>query len=262
MSSDAQRWLEDHLEQQGCPGAGDVMAEGEAAGYSEATLREAAESLGVVQEGTGWKLPISFYEKAKARWDAQRAMSTAVREYLDAVLGDTEGWCCAGSGVPYWKTKPDGTRVIEHTSFMPCILPWPAQADTIERWILAEAATRDTWVCPYVHRAGIRSLGGSVLRRLAHADIDGTLNLDDVHDLGGFAVATGQPGHAHLYVPLSEPVSVYQHQRLCEGLRDHLGGDDKIRDNDLLRPVGTLNHKIPLLVPGAEPAPVEWLVKP
>jgi hypothetical protein len=181
-----------------------------------------------------------------------------LREYLDAVLGGTQGWCCGGSGVPYLKS--DGT--IAHNSFAPRILEWPRQADVIERWILSDAATRDVWVCPYVHRAAVRQVYEGVTHRLVHADVDGGLNLDDVYDLGGFAVATGQDGHAHVYVPLSEPVSAYQHGRLCEGLRDHLKGDNKVRDNDLMRPVGTLNHKVPLLSPGADPAAVTWLVKP
>jgi hypothetical protein len=55
-------------------------------------------------------------------------------------------------------------------------------------------------------------------------------------------------------------VPAHWHRALCEGLRDYLGGDNKIRDNDLLRPPGTLNHKP--AAKGGEPAPVEWLVRP
>ncbi|MGB0972436.1 MAG: hypothetical protein ACPGVG_15980 [Mycobacterium sp.] len=43
-------------------------------------------------------------------------------------------------------------------------------------------------------------------------------------------------------------------------LRDHLGGDSKISDNDLQRPPGTLNHK-PTMA-GGEPTSVRWLIEP
>jgi hypothetical protein len=109
-------------------------------------------------------------------------------------------------------------------------------------------------------RYAARREGEAVTHQLVHNDVDGDPNLDKVRAIGGFVVASGTPGHVHVYVPLTEPVPAHWHRALCEGLRDYLGGDDKIADNDLLRPPGTLNHK---QVPkGGEPVPVEWLVRP
>ena len=102
--------------------------------------------------------------------------------------------------------------------------------------------------------------GQAVTHQLVHADVDGGLNLDKVAALGGFVIASGGgPGRGRVYVPLREPVPHHWHRVLCEGLRDHLGGDHKIRNNNLLRPPGTLNHKP--TVHGGAPVPVTWRVR-
>ena len=187
-------------------------------------------------------------------------MSTAdVRLYLDATLGTTQGWLSAASGAP----KLTAAGVIKHDSFTPRFLEWPHQADAAEQWLTQTGHTRDVWVCPYLMRSAARRAGEAVARTQAHTDIDhGHLNAEKVCQLGGFAVASGRPGNGHVYAQLAETVTPERHTALCRGLGDHFGGGEKINDNDLLRPPGTFNHKIPLLTPGADPAPVEWLVKP
>ena len=45
-------------------------------------------------------------------------------------------------------------------------------------------------------------------------------------------------------------------------MRAYFGGDDKIADNDLLRPVGSVNYKAVVFDGLDEPYPVEWIVKP
>jgi hypothetical protein len=182
-----------------------------------------------------------------------------IREYLDVCIGDTAGWLCAASGVPYL-TK---AGAIDHKDFTPRFFEWPNQADAAEQWLTTTAETRDTWLCPYVMRHAARRAGEAVVRTQIHTDIDHAhLDAEKVRELGGFAVASGRPGNGHVYVQLTETVPVEWHTALCRGLGDHFGGGEKINDNDLLRPPGTFNHKIPLLDPGADPAPVEWLVKP
>ena len=181
------------------------------------------------------------------------------REYLDVTLGATEGWLCAGGGAPYLTAAGS----IKHKDFTPRFFIWPGQAHAAEQWLTETAQTRDVWVCPYVMRTAVRRAGDAVVRVQIHTDIDhGSLEAEKVRQLGGFAVASGRPGNGHVYVRLTETVPVEWHTALCRGLGDHFGGGEKINDNDLLRPPGTFNHKIPLLTPGADPAPVEWLVKP
>ena len=130
-------------------------------------------------------------------------------------------------------------------------------------WIGSAVAPRnDVYVCTNLMWSDKRAQGAAVTHTLIHADKDtGQLDPEKVRAIDGFAVASGTPGHGHVYVQLSEPVTAAQHRVLCRALGDYLGGADaKISDNDVLRPPGTLNHKP--TVTGGEPAAVEWLVRP
>ncbi len=103
----------------------------------------------------------------------------------------------------------------------------------------------------------------AVEHRWLHSDIDrepfDSVKAEKLDNIGGFAIASGSPDHAHVYVPLSESVSAEQHEELCIGLGKYLGGaDSKISDNDVLRLPGTSNHK-PRVRNGEPIAPVRWL---
>jgi hypothetical protein len=183
-----------------------------------------------------------------------------LRDYLDAVLGTTEGWLTGAFGIGGYF---DENGKYKFKEFRPRFYPWPADADRVEREFLQEAYVSDVYLCPYVMRYAKRAKHDAVVRQLAHTDVDGALlDLDRVRELGGFAVGSGTPGHGHAYVRLSEPVTGSQHEALCRGLSAQLNGDPaKISDNDVLRPPGTFNHK-PVALGGDAAAPVEWLVRP
>jgi hypothetical protein len=76
-----------------------------------------------------------------------------------------------------------------------------------------------------------------------HSDADGQVDTDKVEATeGAFAVASGSPGHAHVYVRLSESISCAGHDALGKALGAYAVGADadcKFSDNDLLRPPGT-----------------------
>lgn len=122
----------------------------------------------------------------------------------------------------------------------------------------------DVFATPYSHD-GPRRAGGATSRRHVHCDVDGALDLDKVKALGGMAVASGsvdaagQP-HGHVYLRLSEDVPAHLHTALCRALGKTIGGDladeSKIRDNDVLRPAGTVNHK------HGQARSVSWLISP
>jgi hypothetical protein len=185
-----------------------------------------------------------------------------IREYLDACIGDTTGFLHIATGAngyftPGGKyTYPDGDWTQSH-------FEWPPEADRAVREIGRAAAEprTDVYVCPYLMWGDKRAQGAAVARRIVHADCDGDIDLDKVHAIGGFAVASGTPGHAHVYVQLAESVPANQHRELCRALGDYLGdADPKISANDVLRPPGTLNHKE--AARGGFSTPVEWLVRP
>ena len=115
---------------------------------------------------------------------------------------------------------------------------------------------------PVPVRRKARNKGEALARPLCHADIDGGLDLDLVRAIeGAFAVSSGTPGHGHVYVALTESVTEAQHEMLCRWLGERLGhADNKVSDNDVLRPPGTLNWKP--TVDGGQPLPVVWAVKP
>lgn len=173
--------------------------------------------------------------------------------YLDATLGTTPGWLTAfiGTGGHY-----NGNGKYTFTQTYPRAYEWPAEAERAERELTQESFLNDVYVAPYVMRSGVRRQGESVARPIVHCDVDDNFDWAKAVTLGAFAVGSGQEGHAHVYVPLTESVPLSWHRVLEEGLRAYLDGDNKISDNDLLRPVGTLNHK------GENPLSVSWLIRP
>ena len=181
------------------------------------------------------------------------------REYLDAVFGDTNGrmHIAVGQG-PYL----DANGKYCHKQWTETRFTWPAEAERAMREIVWAATESDVYVCPYLMWADKRTPAAAVMRRIAHAEVDGgLLDPDKVRELNGFAIASGTPGNGHAYVALTESVPANWHKELCRGLGKYLGAvDAKIAANDVLRPPGTLNHKP--TVTGGQPAPVEWLVRP
>ncbi|OBG89903.1 MULTISPECIES: phage/plasmid primase, P4 family [unclassified Mycobacterium] len=196
----------------------------------------------------------------------QNVAADATSDYLRAVFGDTEGYAhiavgragyIAGSGTYSFKrtdSNPNARWSQRH-------YVWPVDADQLADVLDRMGETHDVYVCPYVMTGTKRTPGGAVSLTKVHTDIDGDCPLDKVADLGGWAVSTGSPGHAHVYVDLAGPVPLYQHTALCRALGAHLGdADAKIKPNDMLRPPGTLNHKGQAR--GGQSAPVEWLIRP
>jgi len=101
-----------------------------------------------------------------------------------------------------------------------------------------------------------------VTHRLLHSDADNGADADKLKPLAAFAVASGTPGHSHVFVQLTRDVTLAQYQALQQGMRAYFNGDNNIADNDLLRPVCAVNYKAVVLDGRDEPYPVEWIVKP
>lgn len=184
--------------------------------------------------------------------DTTATQADDLNTYLKAVFPD-------GSGTLHWATNIPGSR--NKSDWMENPARWPAISDTIAAQMIREAQRYDVYVCPYLGSTRKRTKGKAAARWVIHADIDGDLDVDKVTKLGGFAIASGTPGHAHVYVPLADSISdPKEHERLCRRLGAVFEGCDvaKCSDNDVLRPPGTLNHKPTL--DGGEPTPVKWLV--
>lgn len=184
-------------------------------------------------------------------------MSDAL-DYLRALYGDHTGRAHIGIGAgPY---RDDGGKYA-HREWLPGHYAWPDEAERLAERIAREsAAGRDVYCCVNLMHGAKRAQGAAAARAVIHADVDGPLDLAEVERLGGFAVGSGTGGHGHAYIPLAEDIPENVRRALCVGLRERLGGDHKIAENDVLRPPGTLNYKP--TTRGEPPAPVVWLLRP
>ena len=177
--------------------------------------------------------------------------------YLDTMWGRGEGYAHTAVGLkPHW-----GEGHYRHARLQQSRHRWPRDRSTVIGNLLDAADHSDVYVCPYLLHGERREKGTAVIRLFVHADIDGDLEPVKVKQLQGFAVASGSPGHGHVYLALAEAVDLEDHQRLCKALGQHFGNADaKISDNDLLRPPGTYSYKE--AARGGDRTPVEWIVQP
>lgn len=160
---------------------------------------------------------------------------------FSALYGDDTGYLHIAAGRdPYFSDKGK----YKHHDRGEQVYEYPAEADRAAHTIAAHAATCDVYVCACLMRGRTRTKGAAVTHRMVHADVDTDTDLDRVRTVNGSAIASGTPGHAHVYVAVADDLSINEYQALCRGLVGFFGGDPgKICDNDVLRPAGTLNHK-------------------
>lgn len=183
---------------------------------------------------------------------------SALRKYVLAVFGDAKGYAHLGIGSG---AEVNTTGKYRHAKWREVAFSMPEERNRLLSTIRRHTKS-DAYLSPYLTTGRDRTKGTAVSRALVHADIDGVVSVQKVQELGGFAVNSGTPGHAHVYVALTESVTAVVHTALCRGLGDYLGdADAKISDNDQLRPPETLNHKAEAFGTG-EATPVEFVVEP
>jgi hypothetical protein len=178
--------------------------------------------------------------------------------FFDTMFSDGEGYVHTAVGIdPYL----DENGRYTHKDFKQLPVNWPEGRDALLNALAGADGAYDVYVAPYLSQTTKREKG-SGKRDKAHADYDGhNLDIAEIERLGGFAVESGTPGHAHVYIPLTHAVTPAQHEILCRAIGKHLGDSDaKISDNDLLRPPGTFNYKP--TTRGESPAPVRFLIPP
>ena len=183
------------------------------------------------------------------------------------MLGDTEGYAHTAAGVAgYFDNagKYSFKRADDHPDarWRELVYEWPAERDRLADEQLSVADAHDLYVCACLMRGRTRAKGAAVARTVVHSDVDnGQLDLDRVAALSGFAIGSGTPGNGHVYVAVTEHLSITEYDALCRALGRYLGAQDsKISDNDFLRPPGTFNHKT--RARGGQSTPVEWLIRP
>jgi putative DNA primase/helicase len=169
------------------------------------------------------------------------------RSFLEAVFGGAEGYAHFAIGMD---AHADPTGGYKHRKWKSLAVPWPQQAEDAMRQlddVLSQPGSNDLYVCPNILKTDKRNKETAVTYQLLHSDADDGADPSKVAARGGFAVCSGSPGHAHVFVRLARDVTLAQYQTLQQGMRAYLDGDNKISDNDLLRPVGSVNHKAVVL---------------
>lgn len=162
--------------------------------------------------------------------------------YGELVLGDRSGFLALAFGYGPHRSE---TGRYAHREWIETQFEWPADRDKIAVEIARlQGEAVDVYVCPAVRFTKDRRKGSALPPMVCWADLDGEPADPDLwRTLAPFAVASGQPGHWHAYIPLTRPVDLGTHARLNKALAERLGGDHKWSDESLLRLPGTWNHK-------------------
>ncbi len=164
-------------------------------------------------------------------------------DFLTAVLGDREGYLALAFGS---KPHRDGGGRYRHAEWTETRFRWPAERDRMIREVAHQVASDpvDVYWCPAPRFTDQRRKGDGLPPAVLWVDLDEpAADPGLLEQLNPWLVASGQPGHLHGYVPLTEPVDLGTHARLNRALADRLGGDAKWSDESLLRLPGTYNHK-------------------
>lgn len=154
-----------------------------------------------------------------------------LRRFLDVLYGGGEGYChLAYAAQPYLNDKGE----VKHQVWSEAIGPrrawrYPAEVEPIiDAILLMEAQGLDAYVCTNLMSTPTsRAEGNTACIWCLHADCDG-VDIERlvrvVEELGGCLLNSGSPGHFHLYIPLSEPITLAQFAVLQHALVAWLGG--------------------------------------
>lgn len=165
-------------------------------------------------------------------------------EYLDLIFGDNEGYVALAAKGDTWEEQQ---------------FAWPSGEGRILRWVDRRIDTSNIFICPALRDEKRRVKGDGVHLSWLWADIDwekvpenkrGTVT-KALKRLGPALVNSGTDENVHVYLQLTREVTVEEHYRLNQGLRDYLYADAKHPDNSLLRLPGTYNRK-------GRPVQVSW----
>jgi putative DNA primase/helicase len=114
---------------------------------------------------------------------------------------------------------------------------YPAEADLA---VCRAAVQSDVYVYPYLGLEEKRAKGAAADRFYVHTDVDsGDFDVAELAELpGAFAIASGTPGNAHVYVPVWESLSQAPHEMLCRWLAKYLRGGEAVPVRWLAEPTG------------------------
>jgi hypothetical protein len=169
--------------------------------------------------------------------------------FLSRLFGTREGFVAMAFGHNPRTTKPR----FRKGDFRERYYAWPQDKDDMLGEIdelvnnpLTRAENVEVFINPALRSTPSRKAGTNAPLWWVWADVDHPPTdgqIDRINALGAMTVLSGSDGHRHVYVELAKPVNAENHQAMCRALKEALGADSKIAENDLLRLPGTLNWK-------------------
>jgi hypothetical protein len=155
----------------------------------------------------------------------------AAAEFLDFLYGDHEGWACLATMGDHWRQD---------------FFRWPDERDVLLDVAMGRAPRADVYVGMLLYSARTRSKATALPGHVVWADVDHALTPAQEAKILGLPsqiVASGTPGHTHIYVD----IGLRKDSRLLESMNENLaaqvGGDAKWDASTVLRLPGTFNHK-------------------
>lgn len=157
-----------------------------------------------------------------------------MEQYLDLLFGEGEGYVALASKGETWEEQQ---------------FPWPRGRNRLIRWVDQRIDEANIFVCPALRSEKRRVKGDGIGLDWLWADIDWdkvknpTKVKAALKKLQPALVLSGTGENLHVYLELDRQVSLAEHYKLNQGLRDLLEADAKHPDNSLLRLPGTFNRK-------------------
>jgi hypothetical protein len=160
-------------------------------------------------------------------------------DYLDEVFGQRPGYVALALGINPYRNPEGKYKHRDWRDSAPQRYPWPSGRGyllTDVAAILPSGVPTDAYVCPALRATPNRNKGGALPLTRLWIDLDNEPADEALwRKLEPWVVASGQPGHRHAYVALTEPMDVATHAVLNKALAAQLGGDAKWSDESLLR---------------------------
>lgn len=157
-----------------------------------------------------------------------------VAKFLDSIFADEEGFVYVAQMVP-----------SNHSQFAQNFFEWPVQRDEIASFIMQRSDTYEMYVAPALFAEKSAKKEAVKGARVYWVEFDGN-EPDSIGDLPwpSIRVCSSNPGHAHWYWRSAGLVPPHELERVNRALTYQLGADTSGWDaNQILRPVGTRNHK-------------------
>ena len=173
---------------------------------------------------------------------AQSAIISRVDKFLEFIYGPETGYAYIATKVPDSNSNLQSvTSGVWHQEFF----HWPQQKAEITAYIQEKTNTHEVYYAPALFKEANGKKQSVKSSRVFWCEFDGEIP----QELGNFPapsirVQSSIEGHEHWYWIADEAINPYDLERVNRSISYHFGADLSGWDaNQVLRPIGTRNHK-------------------